>query len=428
MANSVLPNTFQNPNEYVDQAMELLSSEEFKCLIFATRHILGWQETFNTRQRPMSFTMFETGFDSKETVEKPSRHFGGTGLSRKAIGDALHELVKYRFLEKGDRVGEGQVYYLSEEPDWDGLKKRAAELLEKNLKRTANARAIRAASKSDQPDTAVSDTNQFACSQTNQPDYTQLVELTDNQLDRLTNEQLAAQTEQRLVGLKESNPQEQTHNQTHLQTQLKDSAPQNGAVAALEPKTIAPPIDFPSKQERPGLMEQSVIARKTPPLQPVAPQEPALTPEQAAKALRDAKKQIGADVDPVKERKRDVIFDAVAVHVFGITSDDELKALDSTEHAGTRIGIITSWLRQKSDRVRLANGRRGAVVGFISHVAEPAHIEKFGAWCRDKQFDPPKDLVKFVENWRAFASEIKASKELDGKKYISGDFADAINH
>lgn len=209
----------------------------------------------------------------------------------------------------------------------------------------------------------------------------------------------------------------------------KDSAPQPGADSAPEPKTIPPPTDFSSsKQEYSGLMEQSVIApRATRPL-PVTPQEKPLTPQEAAAALREAQKQIGADVDPVKERQRDLLFDAVAQHVFRITSDEELKQLDAEEHAGTRIGIITSWLRQKCDRVKLAKGRAGTKVGYITHVADPKHVEAFGEWCGEKGFDPPKDLVKFVEQWRAFASEKKASKELDGKKYVTGAFADVVNH
>lgn len=319
MANSVLPNTFQNPNEYVDQAMELLSAEEFKCLTFATRHILGWQDTFVTRQRPMSFTMFERGFDSKETVEKPSRHFGGTGLSRKAIGDALHELVKYKFLVKADRVGDGQIYYLSEEPDWDGLKNRAIERLEKNRKRTAKARKLRPG-KSDKPPTSVSETNRISDSQTNQPDYTQLVRLTDNQLDGLTDAESVQLTDERLVRLKESNPVDQTQSN-------KDSvAPKNGAGASAESH----------------------------------------------------------------KREPDPIFDAVALHIF------EIKDANAE---GGRIAKISNWLKGSYD------GRGKQKVGKISAPAEVKHVEAFAQHCKAQGITPPYDFVRFVENWRKWASK-----------------------
>src|SRR6185503_3850332 len=85
---NILPNSFQSPNDYIDLGMELLTSQEFQCLIFATRHILGWQDKINNRQRIMSLTMFQNGFTTPS-----GQHFGGTGLSRHAILKALDGLV-----------------------------------------------------------------------------------------------------------------------------------------------------------------------------------------------------------------------------------------------------------------------------------------------------------------------------------------------
>ena len=39
-----VPNSFQTPNDYVDEIMPYLTGEEFKVLIYAVRRILGFQK------------------------------------------------------------------------------------------------------------------------------------------------------------------------------------------------------------------------------------------------------------------------------------------------------------------------------------------------------------------------------------------------
>lgn len=178
MTNTILPNAFQSPNEYVDTGMELLTPEEFKCLMFAARHILGWEDKINERQRIMSLTMFERGYTSAKT----GRYFAGTGLSRAAIVKALAILVEGNLLTKLDETADGQRYELSDAPNWDYLRKRRDETLAKNRQRTANARA-NLSSKSDTP-AAVSPTNQQEVSPTHQhvvsdTDQERLVAFTD---------------------------------------------------------------------------------------------------------------------------------------------------------------------------------------------------------------------------------------------------------
>lgn len=131
-----IPNTFQTFNVYIDRAMELLTDAEFRCLMFATRHILGWRDKVNDRQGVISLTMFERGFETKAGA-----HFGGCGLSRGTIIEATNSLVTFGFLERiGHANMYGQRWQLSEgEIDWVKLETRKVERDAINQKRTIKA-------------------------------------------------------------------------------------------------------------------------------------------------------------------------------------------------------------------------------------------------------------------------------------------------
>lgn len=229
MTSTLLPNTFQTPNDYIDQALELLTSEEFKCLMFAVRHIYGWQDKIGSRRSCISFTMFEHGIPTNS-----DKHYGGTGLARVAIQKALDALDHYKLLIKvGEPTTKGQEYEIGIEPDWEGLRQREADRLEMNRKRTEVARKKRASKKE-----KVSKDKPFAYSHTNQQldgltDYTQLVGLTSVKLEPLTGTGLD--------GLTESNPTNQTQQQTQ-----KEIAPV-GASTSLSPEPDEP---LPSKPKR----------------------------------------------------------------------------------------------------------------------------------------------------------------------------------
>lgn len=94
-------------------------------------------------------------------------------------------------------------------------------------------------------------------------------------------------------------------------------------------------------------------------------------------------------------RPRDLIFDAVTLHIFGI---------DDPAAEGGRIAKIASWLKGSYA------GTKGQQVGRISKPAEVQHIEKFAAYCKTEGFTPPLDFVKFVEHWRAWASKQSPAK------------------
>lgn len=141
MAAKIIPNAFQSPNDYVDAAMELLTGEEYKCLSFAARHILGWQDKINARAGVISLSMFERGY-----TDSGGERYGGTGITRAAIQRALKSLVTYRLLiELGEPTPEGQRWQLGSAPDWDGLRQRASEKAAAARDRTAKAAAARRA-------------------------------------------------------------------------------------------------------------------------------------------------------------------------------------------------------------------------------------------------------------------------------------------
>lgn len=133
----IIPNTFQTPNAHVDDAMYLLTPEEYKVLNFAVRHIYGWQ----VRVHSISLTMFVKGFPNK----KSGGHFNGTGLNRVAVLKCLGELTKYKLLvPEGTPDAKGQAWMIGEDPDWEGLETRGLAASDIQRARTAAARAKRA--------------------------------------------------------------------------------------------------------------------------------------------------------------------------------------------------------------------------------------------------------------------------------------------
>lgn len=99
---------------------------------------------------------------------------------------------------------------------------------------------------------------------------------------------------------------------------------------------------------------------------------------------------------PEKTRTPDLVFDAVALHIF------EIDPLTVTKESGGRIGPIAQWLKGKSEGLKRAGGK----VGFISRAAEPEHVKQFALWYKGEYPDAnlPYDLVKFVESWRKWAT------------------------
>lgn len=157
---TILPNSFQSPNDYVDAAMELLTGDEYKCLSFAARHILGWQDKINRRRGHISISMFEHGYDYA-TEEGEAKHLGGTGLSRPTIVKIVATLVKFGFLiPVGEPTAEGQEYQLGQKVDWRALQDRQAQKAAKEAQRTRKARAALQARREAKKQPVVNGTNQ----------------------------------------------------------------------------------------------------------------------------------------------------------------------------------------------------------------------------------------------------------------------------
>lgn len=139
----VYANTFQTFNVYVDRAMEHLTDAELRVLLYATRHIMGWQDKITSRTACMSLPMFERGFTVTHDDGTQST-YGGCGLSRAVVSKTLNSLEALGFLERaGFEQDKGQRWRLAEQPDWATLEARSAKRDEANKKRTAKATASR---------------------------------------------------------------------------------------------------------------------------------------------------------------------------------------------------------------------------------------------------------------------------------------------
>lgn len=139
-----VPNSFQTPNGYVDDAMPFLTCEEFKVLIYATRRILGFQK----RQDRISISQFTDGTKNREgeTLD------GGTGLSIGTVKNCLSKLVEFGLmvrLEANDpRTNEGVLWGLQwddDKVDWQALSDREALKSKANAERIMKARSMRQA-------------------------------------------------------------------------------------------------------------------------------------------------------------------------------------------------------------------------------------------------------------------------------------------
>ncbi len=131
--NGFLPNSFQVPNLYLDRVMPLLELSEFAVLMYAARHILGWDDV-QDRCAHLSLTAFERGH----------RGQSGCGLSRPVIKEALDRLEEFGLLERvgkpSSRKGQAWKLVLDESAvKWDQMQARRDEKEAKNHKRTRPA-------------------------------------------------------------------------------------------------------------------------------------------------------------------------------------------------------------------------------------------------------------------------------------------------
>lgn len=164
MDNLFIPNSTQIPNVFLDEIMPLLTGEELKVLLYAIRHIIGFQDRITTRTRHISLSMFQNGYGK----------YQGCGLGKNAIIKALAELKKYRLLIAiGEPTAAGQAWRIadvSDNPDLDGLQNRFLARQTNNQRRTQKARAVvnHISESANNADEVVCHTDQQAVCHTNQ--------------------------------------------------------------------------------------------------------------------------------------------------------------------------------------------------------------------------------------------------------------------
>lgn len=174
-----------------------------------------------------------------------------------------------------------------------------------------------------------------------------------------------------------------------------------------------PPIDLrgqltPRKVERRDTGDPTSTG-----IQATLPVEMPATVEVGLPATSESSIDSSLDQSPQKDsppkaggepKPRDLIFDAVALHIFGI---------EDAGAEGGRIGKISNWLKGTYE------GKGKERVGKLSKPAEVIHIELFAAYCRHEGFTPPLDFVKFVEHWRKWSTIIRAQSAGAGKKVMT---------
>jgi hypothetical protein len=136
---SNVPGFFMCPRYIVDEVALALTREELLVMLFAMRHILGWDETFEARKAHISMTMFAKGRKTKTgTVMK------GTGLGETALRNALNSLVDLGLINRvGKPTENGQLWELPVEYDTERMLPRIEARQAANLSRIAKARASR---------------------------------------------------------------------------------------------------------------------------------------------------------------------------------------------------------------------------------------------------------------------------------------------
>lgn len=189
-----IPNSYQTPNALVDEVMYLLTSEEWRVLSYAVRHILGFQESLSSRMRRLSISVFEKGYAS----------YPGCGLKRPTIIKALEGLHQFGLLQKvGKSTNDGQMYKVAfgrGDIQFEALKARWQGWQDVAERRTVAGRKA----KQDKRQEALGGLS-----------------------DRLP-EAVCATDQQRSVGQTASGLSDRhnkTHSQTHLQTQEGEEAP-----------------------------------------------------------------------------------------------------------------------------------------------------------------------------------------------------------
>lgn len=337
---SLIPNSWQTPNDFMDKYNPFLTSEEWRVLSYACRHILGWQDKIDSRMRRMSLSMFENGF----------LQYPGCGLSRPAIIKALNGLAQFHLLIKvGEATQSGQMWkipLIEEEIDLDGLKSRQQENRKKAVSRTNQARQASGGGKSDLP--LVSPI-----------DHERSVPLTGGGKSHLRNQS---------------------------QVQSQPSKPNTAA-----PIVAGGGVSKSSEVEIPDNTLQEKMAGESPMGEtPTAASAKEPTPGSAQPPPVNAADLAEEHIQTLPFNKSQV-FDCVAWGSFGIKDVRSLRVNEwkgkKADNPGTRIGMIKAWL------VKQYSGSKE------TEIAE--RVVQFYLWYRrvKKDLAAPKQVTTFSEAW-----------------------------
>lgn len=155
------------------------------------------------------------------------------------------------------------------------------------------------------------------------------------------------------------------------------------------PDMVKPETDEPSTGKQDILHsteEQSTDTEKT--LAPANADAPRAALTEVDSAI------YGTPEKPKPERKRDELFDAVALHVWGIHDAEELNG------QGGRIAAISNWLKGKSP----SSMARKHGVNQLKESATPDEVLRFRQWYVKKNagVNLPKDIGKFAEHFLVY--------------------------
>lgn len=145
MTTQYIPNSFQTPNQVIDELMFLLTDSEFRVLMFAIRHILGWKKKIGKRRAAMSISLFVNGFKYQD--DNGAWHeYSGCGVKEGAVRQALASLEEFKVLRSFGGVNhDGREWELAfmttDDVNLSALKERAREKGLKGKERMESARA-----------------------------------------------------------------------------------------------------------------------------------------------------------------------------------------------------------------------------------------------------------------------------------------------
>jgi hypothetical protein len=359
----IVPNTFQCFNAYVDRAMQHLTDAELRVLLYASRHIMGWQDKISSRMGHISLEMFEHGFDYTDD-DGNLLHFAGCGLRRNAISKALGSLCDFGFLERiGLPTEKGQRWLLGSSPNWDKLETRSSEIAARNQKRLAKANEA-------------------------------LMIKRGQSSPEVSSHDMVSSDDTTPISLHDTTPissDEHKQNQVQNQVQNQHYAPAD-AGAAGDGEILNQPT---SKNEEKSSHSDTTASGDT--------QEP---PSSATPPKQKRQRKPNPLFDP--------IYNAIEHGFWEIEDSAGAFSPDDDKDNGGRISKVAWWHCGKSYKGVRTIGNPATLDTVQMHVEA---IKKFATWVRAKGITI-HDIAKYVEWYGKWVSEVKMQSQRRQSKAV----------